>query len=45
MTTFIKGGDDILYYRELNYIDLLDLKRSVTSLRIDLFRLIFYICH
>ena len=41
ITTLIKGGDDILYHCELNYIDLFDLRRSIISLRADLLRLIF----
>jgi len=45
MTTFIKGGDDILYYYELNYINLFNLKQSIILPRTDLLRLTFYICH
>jgi hypothetical protein len=32
MTTFIKGGDNILYHYKLNYINLLNLRQSIIIL-------------
>jgi hypothetical protein len=42
MTTPIEEGDDMLYYRELNYIGLPNLGRGAVALRVELSRLTFY---
>jgi hypothetical protein len=42
MTTPIKGGDNMLYHRELNYISLPNLGRGAIALRVKLSRPTFY---
>ena len=43
MTSPIEEGDDILYHRELNHINLLNLRRGAVSPRADLLRPTFYL--
>jgi hypothetical protein len=42
MTTPIEEGDDMLYYRELNHIGLLNLGQSIIALRVKPSRPTFY---